>query len=86
MEDVGICKTWAGRLKSGPVFPVAQGAGLEVAVERCATRSGDLVMHCSPVVAVSWPFSAEACLCRSCPSSPSALVLSCICDCQCPFI
>lgn len=56
MEEVG--KMWVGRLKSGPVLPVAQGAGLEVAVERQAAHSGfqeagDLAPHCSWVVAVS---------------------------------
>lgn len=58
MEEVGIVR--CGRVKSGPVLPVAQGAGLEVAVERQATHSafqeaGDLAPppHCSWVVAVS---------------------------------
>lgn len=37
---VGKCKMWVGRVKSGPVLPVAQEAGLEVAVERCATHCG----------------------------------------------
>lgn len=77
------CEMWVGRLKSGPVLPVAQGAGLEVAVERRPTHSGfqeagDLAPHCSWVVAVSQLFSAEVCLCSLCPGGPSALVISCL--------
>lgn len=76
---------WAGRLKSGPVFPVTQGVGLEVAAERCTIYSGfqeaeDLGTHCSWVVAMSWLFSADAYLCSLCPSNPSALVTSCFSD------
>lgn len=40
VEEVGKCKMWVGRVKSGPLLPVAQEAGLEVAVERCATHCG----------------------------------------------
>lgn len=61
VEKVGMWTTWtmwAGRLKSGPVFPVTQGVGLEVAAERCTIYSGfqeaeDLGTHCSWVVAMS---------------------------------